>query len=112
MTPERLNKVARVILVFGVAIAMSCMVGGLLWLTLSGKPFATSGLNPFDIPSAIMAGDPNALIDLGIIVLVATPFLRVLAVLAMATRERDRRFMLISATVVGLLLLAVLIGMG
>lgn len=112
MTPEQLNRVARTILVLGVAMALLCMMGGLLWLTLSGKPFATSGISPFDIPSAIAAGDPNALIDLGIIVLVATPFLRVLAVLAMATRDGDRSFMVISATVVGLLLLALLIGMG
>ena len=111
MSPERLNKVARTILVCGVAIALVCMVGGLLWLILSGQPFATSGLNPFAIPSALVNGDPNALVDLGIIVLVATPFLRVLAVLAMATMEKDRSFMLISAAVVGLLLLAVLIGM-
>lgn len=112
MSPERLNRAARTILIFGVAVAMVCMVTGLLWLSISGKPFAASGINPFDIPAAIAAGDPNALIDLGIIALVATPFLRVLAVLAMATKEGDRNFMLISAMVVGLLLLALLIGIG
>jgi uncharacterized membrane protein len=108
---ERLNRIARAILVTGIVIAITCMVSGLAWLLLSGKPLATSGLNPMEIPGAILAGDPNALIDLGIIALVATPFVRVLAVLGMALTDRDRQFTLISATVVGLILLAVLIGL-
>jgi uncharacterized membrane protein len=111
MSPRRLNRLARAVLVVGVAIAMTCMVSGLLWLVLSGKPFAAAGIGPLEIPAAIASGDPNALIDLGIVALVATPFLRVLAVLGLAAAEGDRDFVLISAAVVGLVLLAVLIGM-
>jgi uncharacterized membrane protein len=111
MSPDRLNRISRLILLAGIVIAISCMVSGLTWLIISGKPFATSVINPLDIPGAIIGGDPNALIDLGIVALIATPFVRVLAVFAMALSDRDRQFTLISATVVGLILLAVLIGL-
>lgn len=111
MNQRSLDRIARAILLVGIAIAMSCMISGLLWLVLSGQPFAMSGLSPQQIPGAILSGDANALIDLGIIALVATPFVRVLAVLGMSVMERDRGFILISATVVGLVLIAVLIGL-
>lgn len=58
------------------------------------------------ILDATMSGDWNAMIQLGVLLLIATPVARVLLSLISFARERDRTYVVLTALVLGILLFA------
>jgi uncharacterized membrane protein len=63
-----------------------------------------------DLQARLMALDPAAYLSLGLIVLIATPFVRVAGSLVAFARERDRRYVLITAVVLAVMCASVLLG--
>lgn len=59
----------------------------------------------------LAAFEPSALIHAGLLVLLATPFARVVALVAQFARERDRPFVAVSFGVLLLLITTIMIGM-
>jgi uncharacterized membrane protein len=57
-------------------------------------------------------GDPLALIALGLLILLATPMMRVLIAIAAFGLERDWRYVAITAVVLAILLVSLLLGKG
>jgi uncharacterized membrane protein len=55
-------------------------------------------------------GDPIAIIDLGIVLLIATPLTRVVTALVVFAVEREWRFVLVALLVLSLLSLAIIVG--
>ena len=61
-------------------------------------------------PSLLVALDPAAYLSLGLIVLIATPFVRVAGSIVAFARERDRRYVLVTAVVLAVMCLSVVLG--
>lgn len=63
-----------------------------------------------EIAEGIMAGNPIAVIDLGVLLLIATPFTRVLTAAAVFAVDREPRFVAVSLFVIAAIALAIVIG--
>ncbi len=108
MTKSTVEHKASRVLLTGIWSSGLLMAAGLI-LTLAG------GLRPEEAPASAKIGDilrfalekpahPLTLLYGGILVLMCTPILRVIAALIGFAEERDRRYVLVSATVLFLLL--------
>ena len=115
MTPEKLRTMVSWVLLSGVSVAAALLVAGLLgslvvgWRgSLIGLPHADVSIVSFDdIGEGLAAVRPQAIAQLGLLVLVATPILRVLTSLVAFALERDRLYVGITAGVLAILLAAV-----
>lgn len=115
---ERVELALAMLLRAGVIVAaMLVLVGGLLHLVLHGgqRPdYRHFAGEPGDLqhPGRIFAlalhGSPEGLIQLGVLVLLATPVLRVGFSLLAFARERDRTYVVLTSVVLVVLLLSVL----
>lgn len=85
------------------------MVVGLAASALLGLA-SDSPLRVREIPAALGALDPRGVLGLGILLLVLTPLVRVLASAAHFARERDRLYIGLTAIVLVNLALAVAVG--
>ncbi|HEU4643067.1 MAG TPA: DUF1634 domain-containing protein [Gemmatimonadaceae bacterium] len=104
----------------GVLIAAAvALVGGVMYLAHSaftrpsyhvfrGEPPMLRSIG--GILSGVAALEPTAIIQLGIVLLIATPIARVLLTLIAFAVRRDRMYVLISALVLGLLAYSLLAG--
>ncbi len=63
-----------------------------------------------EIAEGVLEGDPIAILDLGILLLIATPLSRVVTAAAVFLVEREGRYALLSLLVLGMVFLAVLTG--
>ncbi len=109
--------VNRVLLV-GVAVSVALMVAGLIFgvvdkvlLGVVNGEILPSGVVPLaDLPSGLAARDPGAYLSLGLIALIATPFVRVAGSIVAFAREHDRRYVTITAIVLAVMCLSVALG--
>ncbi|HET6496355.1 MAG TPA: DUF1634 domain-containing protein [Thermoleophilia bacterium] len=103
---ERL--VERLLLVaIGVSVSLM-LLGVALGLAGGGLPDAVLGVS--GLPEALVSWEPAAYLSLGLLVLMATPFIRVAGALAVFAMERDRRYVLVTAAVLAVMCLSVLLG--
>jgi uncharacterized membrane protein len=94
----------------GIAIAVALMAAGLV-LSVFDKEGMPSHVVPLaDLPALLGHLDPAAYLSLGLIVLIATPFVRVAGSIIVFARERDLRFVLITAVVLAVMCLSVALG--
>ena len=102
------RRAVRGVLITGLIVGMLLVAAGLLLALLEGDTIARA------FTPAAMAGHglPSALIGSGILVLAATPIVRVLALIGVFARRRDLRFALVAATVALLLAIGVVLGRG
>jgi uncharacterized membrane protein len=103
------RRVVRGVLVTGLIVGMLLVAAGLLLALLEGDTIARAFT-----PAAAVAGHglPPVLIGSGILVLAATPIVRVLALIGVFARRRDLRFAAVAATVALLLAIGVVLGRG
>src|SRR5215471_17057549 len=100
----------------GVILSASIILIGLLMLLLNPAGFSVSELLSFphsfdQIWAGLLALHPQAIIALGLMLLIATPVLRVAVSIIAFALERDSRFVVITAIVLVILLLSnVLLG--
>jgi len=100
----------------GVILSASIILIGLLMLLLNPAGFSVSELLSFphsfdQIWAGLLALHPQAIIALGLMLLIATPVLRVAVSIVAFALERDARFVVITALVLVILLLSnVLLG--
>lgn len=94
----------------GIAIAVALMAVGLV-LSVFDKEGMPSHVVPLaDLPALLGQFDPAAYLSLGLMVLIATPFVRVAASIVAFARERDRRYVLVTAIVFVVMCLGVVLG--
>lgn len=105
---ERMNRVIHKVLLVGVVASMTLIGAGLV-LSIFSDGQSDDWVELGSLWDSIMQGNPIALVELGLLVLIATPLLRILTALVLFTAERDYRFILISLVVLGMVSLAVLI---
>jgi uncharacterized membrane protein len=97
------------ILRIGLTLATALMAVGVVLAWAEGR-LTTHPVTLSQIGSMLTHGRPSAAMEAGILVLLATPMLRVLALIVVFARERDFRFVTAAATVATLLILGVFLG--
>ena len=105
----RIDRWVRVVLVWGMVLSVSVMVLGLVMYALSPAGHQEVDLSLPDIASGIAQGNPIAVIDLGIVLLIATPLTRVLTALAVFIVDRELRFVLVALLVLAVIATAILV---
>jgi uncharacterized membrane protein len=106
----------------GVLLAAGVVaIGGLAYLIGSGSaPFALHAFKGEPAELRSLAGiatgaaalDSRAIIQLGVVILIATPIVRVALTLVGFMRQQDRRYIGLTALVLGMLLFSLLYGPG
>lgn len=94
----------------GMVISMVVLLLGILMFALSPNGHVEIDMSLGDIAAGILEGNPIAVIDLGIILLIATPLTRVLTTLVIFVADGEPRFILASLLVLGIIAAAVLLG--
>jgi uncharacterized membrane protein len=93
----------------GLALSMALLAVGLALAATHGR-LRADPVGPGEALASLVAGRPSGFMAVGILVLVATPVVRVLALVASFAREGDRRFAAVAAAVA--LVLAIAVGIG
>jgi uncharacterized membrane protein len=94
----------------GLALSVVLLLTGavLTWVSGTGWPKAVPTLD--QLPDEIRALRPAGFLALGLIVLMATPFLRVLSTLGISLIERDWRYVLVTGTVFAIMIASIVLG--
>lgn len=114
---ERL--VGRLLQVGVLAAALIVLLGGVLLLAhhgreipdfsvFHGEPSALQGVA--SVIGAVLTGDRRAIVQLGLVLLIATPVARVLLTLGAFLLQRDRLYVALTAVVLALLIYGLLWG--
>jgi uncharacterized membrane protein len=98
------------ILVAGVALAVALMAAGLVLSVVDGQGLPTHVVSLGDLPTLLGSLDPDACLSLGLIVLIATPFVRVAGTIVAFALEHDRRYVVITGVVFVVMCLGVALG--
>ena len=115
---HRIESMMGRLLQVGVLIASTVvLIGGLLYLrahagitkdysTFKGEP--ASLRHPIELFRLLMTGDPAAVVQLGVLLLIATPIARVIFAAIGFAVERDRLYVAISLAVLAVLIFGLL----
>jgi len=107
---DPVERTVKAILLAGIAVSVALMAVGLVLGVAHGTMLPRAMVSLSALPSALARLDPAAYVTLGLIVLVVTPFVRVVGSLVAFAVERDRAYVLITATVLVVMCLGVLLG--
>jgi uncharacterized membrane protein len=95
---ERLNRRLSLVLRAGMWLSFCTLLLGLIWYAAAPVPDEVIPVE--DLVSQMSSGNPIALLELGILMLIATPFLRLLTALAAFIHEKDVNFVIVSLFVI------------
>ncbi|MEO8216974.1 MAG: DUF1634 domain-containing protein [Acidobacteriota bacterium] len=109
---ERKNTAVAYVLLTGVIVSFLLLAIGLTEAVLSGGPALVGVHGLRAIVHGLLRGDATSTIDAGLLVLMATPVLRVGVLVVEFIRSRETPFALISIVVLFLLAASVTIGVG
>jgi uncharacterized membrane protein len=107
---DSIERMVNRILVVGVGVAVALMAAGLVLGVVDGRDLPSHVVPLAGLPSLLGSLDPAAYLSLGLIVLIATPFVRVIGSIVAFAREHDRRYVLITAVVLAVMCLSVVLG--
>jgi len=100
----------RLVLLGGMVISVVTLAMGLMLYAISDGTWEHVTLSFGEIIAGIAQGNPIAVIDLGIILLIATPLSRVVAATVLFAVNRERNFVYVGIAVLLVIALAILIG--
>lgn len=98
------------ILAGGIVLSVALMATGLVLGVAQGSGLPRGVVALGELPHALAALWPAAYLSLGLIVLIGTPFVRVVGSIVVFARERDRLYVLITAIVFLVMCLGVALG--
>ena len=104
------ERVIRGILLGGIALSVALMAAGLVLGVARGAGLPRGVVPLAELPRGLAALRPAAYLSLGLIVLIGTPFVRVAGSLVIFARARDRRYVLVTASVLLVMCLGVALG--
>ena len=107
---EPVELAVRWILLCGIAVSVALMAAGLVLGVARGVALPRGVVPLAEIPRGLAALRPAAYLSLGLIVLIGTPFVRVAGSLVVFVRARDRRYVLVTASVLLVMCVSVLLG--
>jgi len=93
----------------GMFVSLALLIMGLALFALSPSSGSTTVLGPLEAINSILNGEPLGVISLGILFLIATPLVGVIASLSVFLKAREWRFVLVALAVLAVALLAVLV---
>jgi uncharacterized membrane protein len=105
-----LNRTVSTVLVVGIAVSVGLMILGLLLAAIRGEDPRTA-LAVTKIPGGLAHGDAGGLMSAGVVALLLTPALRVVVLLAAYVGRRQWLFAVLSATVLGVMVVSVVLGL-
>lgn len=120
--PFELNDTISKVLRYGTVLSATVLAAGLALMVLeapAGSPqnlqamlssgFGTPTLSPSALIAGIAAGNPVSVLELGALILVATPLVRVSASVCLFLGEKDELYAGITAIVLVMLLVAIFV---
>jgi len=107
---DAVERMVNRVLLVGVAVSVALMAAGLVLGVVAGEGIPTGVVPLADLASGLTSLEAGAYLSLGIIVMIATPFVRVAGSIVAFARERDRRYVLVTAVVLLVMFLSVLLG--
>jgi uncharacterized membrane protein len=101
----------------GVVVSSAIILIGLILLLLSPQGLANTGIAAFphslgSVGIGLQALQPQAVITLGLLLLIATPVLRVAVSVVAFALEHDRRYVIITLIVLTILIISFTLGRG
>lgn len=107
---RKINALVHWLLIIGLTAAAVCMVTGVVLgiITARGLPDAMVPLS--DLVTELLLFNPAAFLSLGLLLLIATPILRVAGSIFGFAIERDWRYTLITLIVLLIVLLSIVLG--
>lgn len=107
---DPIERVVSRVLGVGIVSAVALMLAGLVLGVVKGEGVPAHVVPLADLVAGLTALDPAAWLSAGLLVLVATPFVRVGGSIIAFAVERDRRYVLVTAVVLAVMCLGVLLG--
>lgn len=107
---DPLERTVQRVLRAGLAVSFVLMAAGIVLAVVRGQGLALLAVPLGELGAGLVAADSAAYLSLGLVVLIATPFVRVAGSLLAFVRLRDRRYALVTAVVLGVMCLSVLLG--
>jgi uncharacterized membrane protein len=107
---DRVELTVRWVLFTGLVIGVALMGFGLALVPVRGLDLPTTLPAPGAVVEACLELLPAGYLALGLLVIVATPFVRVIGLIIAFALERDGRFVLIAAVVLVMMSVGVLLG--
>lgn len=98
------------LLLAAIGVSVTLMTLGVALGLAAGDGLPDAVLAVSGLPEALTSWEPAAFLSLGLIVLMATPFVRVAGALVVFAMERDRRYVLVTAMVLAVMCFSVLLG--
>lgn len=110
MEYTNINRYIRIVLLAGMLSSVVTMIIGLLMFAFSEGPWDNVPLSLSGIIEGIGQGNPIAVIDLGILMLIATPLTRVITALVVFAFGRETKFVMVALVVLAVVTIAVFAG--
>jgi len=110
MEKWQLNKYVRLVLIAGMVLSVSVMAIGLAMYAISPGSNPDISLSPSEIVDGIVKGNPIAVIDLGILFLIATPLMRVMTALVFYVLDKETKMVGVSVLILIVIGVAVVFG--
>jgi uncharacterized membrane protein len=107
---DPLERTVQRVLQAGVVVSFALMVAGVVLAVVHGEGLAVHAVPLGHLGAGLAAPESAAYVSLGLMVLVATPFVRVAGSLVAFLLLRDRRYTLVTAAVLFVMCLSVLLG--
>ena len=106
---EPIDRVVQGTLVAGVAVSAALLVAGLVLTALGhgGVPDATLSIGAAF--RGLLHGEPDAYYTLGLVVMILTPFVRVIGSVVAFAVERDWRYVGVTATVLAVMIVTIVV---
>ncbi len=108
---KSLNLIISRVLLGGLALSVVLLLTGVVMVVAGRGPSPAGSTSVADIPRAIAALEPGGFLDLGLVVLLATPVARVIALAVGFARRKAWGFCAMSALVLAMLALSAYLGL-
>lgn len=107
-----LNAVVHGVLIIGLIISTALMLAGVGLALFAQRELPTAVPEIGDVINRVRALRPSGFLAVGLLVLIATPILRVIGSIGAFVYERDWRFVGITTLVLGVLIVSMVLGRG
>lgn len=107
-----LNRVVHRMLILGLLLSTAVLFSGLALSAISHRPLPTRVSEFRQLFRGLRTADPPSILSLGILLLIATPVLRVIGSLFEFLQKRDWRYAIITSVVLLILIVSVIAGSG
>jgi uncharacterized membrane protein len=108
---EPINRLVHRVLMIGLTISATLLVAGLVvWGARGGGALPRSVSGPAQALRDVGGLRPVGFFSLGLLALILTPFARVAGTIVIFLRERDRRYAVITAAVLAIMIASIFLG--